>query len=261
MSGSSTAIDPSFERLSTPEEISRANAAESNTTNADVGSPSSSLPRRRARQRRNPEDLARLGIIAPFSNAKRRPKRAFTKEEDADLLKGYTSYGPQWAAIQKNPDLHLEERRSQDLRDRFRIRYPDIYAQAGVIMRPQEMSKFGTTALPAQDELRERVKPFSPIRVVEPTPAHLSASLTPPASAPKHKLPERAESEDPKKARDDYRGSSDDRNLPDSRNGPECAPTLQEDTATLFEDWEDNTLPPLALTWEEMVARPIFDIE
>ncbi|KAI9875933.1 MAG: hypothetical protein M1830_007722 [Pleopsidium flavum] len=262
MAESPSAVDPSIERLSTPEEIVRANAAESSTTNMVVDSPSSPSPKRRDRQRRDREDLARLGILAPFANAKRRPKRAFTEEEDVDLLKGYTAYGPQWAAIQRDPDLHLGARRSQDLRDRFRIRYPTIYAQAGYLMRSQDQSKLSTTTtLPSEDELKERVKPFSPNSVVGNAPPPISASLNPPAFAPEHKLLPKAEIEDQKKVPDDYPAPSDNRNVLDHRNGPGSNSILQEDTVALFEDWGDNTLPPLALTWEEMVARPIFDID
>lgn len=229
--------------------------------NGDALLASSISPKRRTGQRRNPEDLARLGIVAPFPNAKRRPKRPFSEEEDADLLKGYTLYGPQWAAIQKDPSLRLEARKSLDLRNRFRIKFPDIYAQAGYLMRPQDQVKLGTATLITDDDLKGSAKPFSLHPLIERPPPFLSASLTSSTSAPEHKTPELAEPEETKKGRDDYRGPLDDRNLVDNRNGHEPASTLQDDTSTLFEEWEENTLRPLALTWEEMVTRPIFDIE
>lgn len=89
----------------------------------------------------NPEDLARLGIEGPFPKSKRRERRAFTEEEDAQILKGYMAYGPLWTRIREDRSLNLHSRRAIDLRDRFRNRFPDKYAEAGFKMRPKDWPK------------------------------------------------------------------------------------------------------------------------
>lgn len=149
-----------------------------------------------------------------------------------------------------------------DLRDRFRIRYSDLYAQAGYVPKPpNDRSKQVTITASNEEELQQGSKSFSPPPVAAAALPPLSDSLTPPASNPEEKVAETAESEDLRKAQYDFRGTLYNGNPNENRNAPDPAPSLQEDTATLFGEWEDNTLPPLALTWEEMVARPMFDID
>ena len=149
-----------------------------------------------------------------------------------------------------------------DLRDRFRIRYSDLYAQAGYVPKPQnERSKQVTIMASNEDELHQVSKSFSPPPTTATALPPLSDSLTPPASVPEEKVAEIAESDDLRRSHYDFRGTLFNGNTNESRNAPDPAPSLQEDTATLFGEWEDNTLPPLALTWEEMVARPMFDID
>jgi hypothetical protein len=101
----------------------------------------SKRPRKSRSDRKSTGDLARLGIEGPFPKAKRRERRAFTDEEDADLLKGYQIYGPLWSSIQSDPHLNLSSRRSMDVRDRFRNRYPEKYAEAGYKTRSKGSTK------------------------------------------------------------------------------------------------------------------------
>ncbi|KAI9819229.1 MAG: hypothetical protein M1827_007385 [Pycnora praestabilis] len=104
--------------------------------------PASPIKIRKSRShRRNTEDLARLGIEGPFPKAKRRERRTFSEEEDANLLRGYMLYGPAWSRIQSDQTFKLETRRATDLRDRFRNRYPEKYAEAGFKTRPNCPSK------------------------------------------------------------------------------------------------------------------------
>lgn len=218
--------------------------------------------KRRSRHRRKPEDLARLGILAPFASAKRKERRFYTEEEDINLLKGFNLYGPQWATIRKEPTLKLQERRAMDLRDRFRIRYSDLYAQAGYVPKAQnDRPKLVTSMASNEEESQQVLKSFSPLPVVATTLPPLSDSMTPPTSVLEEKMAETTESEDARKVHYDLRGTLFNGSLSETRNAPDPAPSLQEDTTTLFGEWEDNTLPPLALSWEEMVARPIFDID
>jgi hypothetical protein len=61
----------------------------------------------------------------------RKERRAFTSEEDARLLEGFLKHGPAWSKIQRDSSLQFFERRSTDLRDRFRNAFPERYTQAG----------------------------------------------------------------------------------------------------------------------------------
>lgn len=61
----------------------------------------------------------------------RKERHAFTSEEDERLLEGFKRHGPCWSKIQRDQSLQLYSRRSTDLRDRFRNRFPDMYTRAG----------------------------------------------------------------------------------------------------------------------------------
>lgn len=61
----------------------------------------------------------------------RKERRSFSPEEDADLLRGFERHGPAWSKIQKDASLNFQNRRSTDLRDRFRNAFPEKYAEAG----------------------------------------------------------------------------------------------------------------------------------
>ena len=96
-------------------------------------------PKSSRSHRMKPEDLTKLGIEGPFIKKNRRERRVWTEEEDAVLLKGLSDYGAQWAQIAK--DAVLENRRPTDLRDRVRNRWPEKYLEAGLTMRPKEISR------------------------------------------------------------------------------------------------------------------------
>lgn len=78
-----------------------------------------------------PPKLADFGITAPFTNGTRRARRKFDAEDDKNLLKGFERYGPVWHSMRDDPELGFETRHSRDLRDRFRIRYPEKHVKAG----------------------------------------------------------------------------------------------------------------------------------
>ncbi|KAK4229043.1 40S ribosomal protein S4-A [Podospora fimiseda] len=79
--------------------------------------------------RKKMEDLANLGICAPFKKSVRRERRAFTEEDDKQILDGLAEYGPSWTKIQRDPKYNLVSRQPTDLRDRVRNKYPEIYAR------------------------------------------------------------------------------------------------------------------------------------
>lgn len=57
-------------------------------------------------------------------------RRAWTSEEDENLLKGVAKHGFQWTAIHSDQELDLSHRKATDLRDRIRNKYPEGYKNA-----------------------------------------------------------------------------------------------------------------------------------
>jgi hypothetical protein len=75
--------------------------------------------------------LAELGIHTPFAKSTRRPRQKFTSQDDENLKKGFDKYGAAWHSMRDDRELGFGTRHPTDLRDRFRIRYPQVYAEAG----------------------------------------------------------------------------------------------------------------------------------
>ena len=61
----------------------------------------------------------------------RKERRSFTPLEDQRLLEGFERHGAAWSKIQRDESLGLGDRRSTDLRDRFRNAFPERYIAAG----------------------------------------------------------------------------------------------------------------------------------
>jgi hypothetical protein len=77
-----------------------------------------------------PSALQDLGIKS-FTPSARRSRRPFTADEDERLLRGIAAHGFSWSVIQKdNEQFGLGHRRSTDLRDRIRNKWPEWYAGA-----------------------------------------------------------------------------------------------------------------------------------
>lgn len=87
------------------------------------------LQKRSRAHRKQIKDLAQLGIHAPFEPSRRRERRAFTEQEDKNILKGLEEYGPAWSKIQRDPRYGLSSRQPTDLRDRIRNGYPELHKQ------------------------------------------------------------------------------------------------------------------------------------
>jgi len=71
----------------------------------------------------------------------RRKRRAWTMQEDDNLLKGVTKHGFQWTTIHQDPELDLLHRRATDLRDRIRNKFPDGYKHADTAPLKSEQRK------------------------------------------------------------------------------------------------------------------------
>ncbi|TCD62543.1 hypothetical protein EIP91_006748 [Steccherinum ochraceum] len=66
-----------------------------------------------------------------FEKTRSKKRRPFTEEEDRALKAGYDKHGTVWATIVKDPIFQEQNRRSTDLRDRFRNAFPELYQAAG----------------------------------------------------------------------------------------------------------------------------------
>ncbi|KAF9007152.1 hypothetical protein BDQ17DRAFT_261832 [Cyathus striatus] len=75
-----------------------------------------------------------------FEKTRSKRRRPFTEEEDRALKAGYEKHGTVWAAIVKDPVFAEQNRRSTDLRDRFRNAFPELYQAAGY--KPRSGAKY-----------------------------------------------------------------------------------------------------------------------
>ncbi|CAE7227063.1 unnamed protein product [Rhizoctonia solani] len=85
-----------------------------------------------------------------FEKTRSKKRRPFSKEEDEALRRGYEQHGTVWATIVKDPVF--QQRRSTDLRDRFRNAFPDLYQQAGYKPRPARKTQKPRTSGMYTDE-------------------------------------------------------------------------------------------------------------
>ncbi|KAF9064884.1 hypothetical protein BDP27DRAFT_1332894 [Rhodocollybia butyracea] len=79
-----------------------------------------------------------------FEKTRSKKRRPFTEEEDRALKAGYEKHGTVWATIVKDPIFQEQNRRSTDLRDRFRNAFPELYQAAGY--KPRTAVKKKTTS-------------------------------------------------------------------------------------------------------------------
>ncbi|KAM0804949.1 hypothetical protein BDR22DRAFT_885042 [Usnea florida] len=68
----------------------------------------------------------------------RAPKRLWTQQEDTELDKGFQLYGFQWNLMLKDPALNFDQRSCGQIRDRFRLRFPDMYKRQDSTASPME---------------------------------------------------------------------------------------------------------------------------
>ncbi|KAH9916411.1 uncharacterized protein BXZ73DRAFT_105849 [Epithele typhae] len=85
-----------------------------------------------------------------FEKTRSKKRRPFTEEEDRALKAGYDKHGTVWATIVKDPIFQAQNRRSTDLRDRFRNAFPDLYQAAGYKPRNTTKKKRDTPPQPAR---------------------------------------------------------------------------------------------------------------
>ncbi|KAJ4333453.1 hypothetical protein N0V95_009425 [Ascochyta clinopodiicola] len=81
---------------------------------------------------------SKTDVYGPFLKSKRRARREFSDTDDRNLLEGFKRYGPIWHSMRDDSELGFGMRHPTDLRDRFRIRYPELFSQAGYKLKPKE---------------------------------------------------------------------------------------------------------------------------
>ncbi|XP_014561224.1 hypothetical protein COCVIDRAFT_87542 [Bipolaris victoriae FI3] len=111
------------------------------TNNSASASSDSTVATRTTKATATMPNLSELGIHEPFSKTARRPRRPFTAADDVNLLKGFEKYGPVWHSMRDDPELEFGSRHATDLRDRFRIRYPERYVRAGYKLKNKEKER------------------------------------------------------------------------------------------------------------------------
>jgi hypothetical protein len=122
-------------------------ATEAVPSSAETGSNEVSVSKKRPSEetgnveRRSHPKLVELGIHTPFAPSTRRSRQTFSTQDDENLLKGFEKYGAFWHLMRDDKELGFGSRHPTDLRDRFRIRYPEEFARAGYTDRRK--SKLG----------------------------------------------------------------------------------------------------------------------
>jgi hypothetical protein len=145
--------------------------------------------------------LAELGIQTPFAKSTRRPRRGFTSRDDENLRKGFEKYGAAWHSMRDDRQLGFGTRHPTDLRDRFRIRFPEAYAQAGYKTKSKTKTKqkekqdtsqqSDATSLRQQDDALAEPKKRRKVKdgVPEVNVSEIAERLLVPASNAKQQLP------------------------------------------------------------------------
>ena len=159
----------------------------------------------------------------------RAPKRLWTVQEDTELDKGFQLYGFQWNLMLKDPALSFDQRSCGQIRDRFRLRFPDVYKQQDSTAPPKEKRASPKKSQRAKSSTRTK-------ETVDDSnePANEDESDVWPRDKIGSKTVEASQTEE------------EDSRLSNS--------ILHNDW-----DWDENlTLAPLA--WEDM-ARPMFPFD
>ncbi|MCJ1435709.1 hypothetical protein MMC27_005084 [Xylographa pallens] len=250
----------------------------------------------------------------PYKPHRTLPPR-WTKEEDENLIKGYKKYGFSWTAITKDPDMQLSHRLGAQVRDRFRLKFSELYQaapsstgkaqvkpqsrykstkeksdigsilEAATVSRTPKRRKTGSHIDAAEGRKAPRAKlrhaPLSPKPYTLPTALETATQVL----NPHYEQDSRYESVrdlrpepqgHPQGVFSEILNYSDERSRQSSVTADDARhlgilgllnDEEEEEVSRLppfkypYEDWgEDSvTLPPLL--WEDMAARPMFDLE
>ncbi|KAL6713535.1 hypothetical protein ACLMJK_009000 [Lecanora helva] len=166
--------------------------------------------------------------------AQRARKRHWTEAEDAELEKGFRQYGYNWNAMVKDPNLHFDGRSGGQIRDRFRLKFKDLY-------EGQDLTHVPNKAAERADPQRKR---HSEQNATTENPRDSSIHLR----------------NDGVETADQFKMTSRTPSSSTLINGEEELSRLSNSILHNDLEWDDNlTLAPL--TWEDMAARPIFPFD
>lgn len=101
-------------------------------------------------------------------------KHHWTDIEDAELDKGFKKYGYRWNLMVKDKSLHFEGRSGGQIRDRFRLRFPDMYSQQESCPAPKKQSKTSSSGKPVASQRKsggvaEQTKSNGVVKTVAPS--------------------------------------------------------------------------------------------
>ncbi|MCJ1404203.1 hypothetical protein MMC11_007428 [Xylographa trunciseda] len=250
----------------------------------------------------------------PYKPHRTLPPR-WTKDEDDNLIKGHKKYGFSWTAITKDPEMNLSHRLGAQVRDRFRLKFSELYQAAtpstgkekvkrqprhkstkdipivgnsldtAPSVRTSKLHKTGSHVDALEGRKSSRAKPrHTPL---SPKPYTLSAGTETAIGVLEHHCGQDSRhdsvrdiiselQEQPQGVFSEILNYSDERSRQSSVTAEDARhlgilgllnDEEEEDVSRLppfkypYEDWgEDSvTLPPLL--WEDMAARPMFDLE
>ncbi|KAL9127166.1 MAG: hypothetical protein Q9217_003899 [Psora testacea] len=185
-----------------------------------------------------------LEAARPSSQRQRAPYRGWSEREDAELDKGFKVYGYQWHLIAQDESLHFNNRSANQVRDRFRRRFPELYKEQPPVLIAEKAKK--------KTEARCRMK----------APRKRSSRKT--SDSPRKK-----EGQAPISATKMNNGNSGNLDAERDKGAPKgTAPNFlsgllngeEEDTefSRSLAALDDLTLPPLQ--WDDMAVQPIFDL-
>lgn len=110
---------------------------------------------------------------------KRARKRHWTDKEDEELKKGFHLYGYDWARMVKDPDLHFDNRSSGQVRDRFRLKFKDLYANDAVAGTPQDAMAGATQPVASKGKVQIAEQPENKSASLMPDRHHDNAGQKP----------------------------------------------------------------------------------
>lgn len=210
----------------------------------------------------------------PDGKRAKKARRVWTVEEDVALVNGYRQYGFQWCQMVKDTSLKFVDRTGPQVRDRFRQKFPELYAQQSApAIDPRSYSN-GKPKLASErlapvppaigsklpknlcEETELGSNSYKALRSQEPIAAGLSISsaTVTTASYAIMDLLNGKEEEEEEEERDERRNMAGSSSYLDDEENPHLGSLRYQ-----FQD--DLTLPPMQLLWEDMATKPIFEIE
>lgn len=207
----------------------------------------------------------------------KKARRVWTAEEDVALVNGYRQYGFQWCQMVKDTSLKFVDRTGPQVRDRFRQKFPELYAQQSAPAidprsysngKPKSISERRAPVLPAignklpkdlceRRELGSTSDKAHELRNHDFITAGLSHSSATATTAPYAIMDLLNEEEE-----EEEEEEGDDRqNMAGSSNYLDGEEEIPNSGSLPYEFHDDLTLPPLQLLWEDMAIRPMFEIE